>query len=38
MISQKLIDEFKKIYKENYRVDLTDSQAREVGNNLVGFF
>lgn len=38
MISQKLIDEFKKIYKEDYGVSLTDSQASEIGNNLVGFF
>lgn len=38
MISQKMIEEFKHIYKEEYGVDLTDSQASEIGNNLVGFF
>lgn len=38
MLSQKLIDEFKKIFKEGYGVDYTDLGARGAANNLVGFF
>lgn len=38
MISQKLIDEFKQIFKEKYGVEYTDTEAREAAGNLVGFF
>lgn len=38
MLSQKLIDEFKQIFKEEYGVEYTDAEAREAANNLVGFF
>lgn len=38
MLPQKLIDEFKQIFKTKYNVDYTDEEAREATNNLVGFF
>lgn len=38
MISQKLIDEFKQLFKNKYGVNYTDEEAREAANNLVGFF
>ncbi|MBI2085718.1 hypothetical protein HYT74_00085 [Candidatus Daviesbacteria bacterium] len=38
MLSQKLIDKFKKIFKEKYGVEYTAVEAREAANNLVGFF
>lgn len=38
MLSQKLIDEFKQIFKEKYNVNYTDEKAREATNNLVGYF
>jgi len=37
-ISDKYIQEFKKIYKDKYGEELTDEKAREMGENLVGFF
>ena len=36
--SQKLIDEYKRIFKEEYGVEYTDQEAQEGANNLVGFF
>lgn len=38
MLSQKLIDEFKQLFKKKYGVNYTDEEAREAANNLVGFF
>ncbi len=38
MISQKLIDELKQIIKEDYKKELTNSKAHEVGETLVTFF
>ena len=38
MLSDKAIEEYKKIFKEEYGQDLTDTEAREQGERLVGFF
>lgn len=38
MISQKLIDEFKRIIKKEYDVKLSDSEAKEEGQRLVDYF
>lgn len=38
MVSQKLIDEFKQIFKEKYKVSYTDEEAREAAERLVGFY
>lgn len=37
-ISKKLLDELKKIMKEEYGVEYTDAEAHEAGTNLVGYF
>lgn len=37
-LSDKSIQEYKKIFKEEYGQDLTDAEAREQGEGLVGFF
>lgn len=37
-ISKKLLDELKKIMKEEYGVEYTDTEAHEAGTNLVGYF
>ncbi len=37
-LSDKSVQEFKKIFKEEYGQDLTDAEAREQGERLVGFF
>ena len=37
-LSDKSIKEYKKIFKEEYGQDLTDAEAREQGERLVGFF
>lgn len=36
-ITQKDIDDFKRIYKKEYNKDITDDEAREAAYNLVGF-
>lgn len=36
-ITQKQIEEYKKIYKKEYGKELTDEEARETGQNLVRF-
>ena len=38
MISQKSADELKKIFKEEYKADLTDEDAKEAGQKLVDYF
>lgn len=38
MLSQKAIDEYKKIFKKEYGKDLTDAEAREQGQRLTDFF
>ncbi|MFC1625868.1 hypothetical protein ACFL1Q_02420 [Patescibacteria group bacterium] len=38
MLSDKAIKEFKDIFKKEYGQDLTNSEAREQGERLVGFF
>lgn len=35
--SNKLIDEFKLLFKKNYGVEYTDEEEKEAANNLVGF-
>jgi len=37
-LSQKSIDKYKKIYKKVYKEDITNAEAREQGERLVGFF
>ncbi|MHA2060840.1 MAG: hypothetical protein ACW963_00925 [Candidatus Sifarchaeia archaeon] len=37
-ISDKAVQEYKKIFKKEYGQDLTDAEAREQGERLVGFF
>ncbi len=37
-LSNKAIQEYKKIFKEEYSQELTDTEAREQGERLVGFF
>ena len=37
-VSKKYVDEFKEIYKKEHGKDLSDSEAQEAANNLVGFF
>lgn len=37
-LSDESIQEFKRIFKEEYGEDLDDATAREYGQNLVGFF
>jgi len=38
MISQKSTDNLKKIFKEEYKTDLTDEEARQTGQKLVEYF
>lgn len=38
MLSKETIDEFKKIFEEEYGVKWTDQEASEATHNLVGFF
>lgn len=38
MISQKLVDELKQIIEEDYKKDLSDQEAMEMGNSLVNYF
>lgn len=38
MLSDKAIQEFKNIYKMEYKKDLTDAEARDGAERLVGFF
>lgn len=37
-ISDKSVQEFKRLYKEKSGEDISDEKAREMGENLVGFF
>jgi len=37
-LSKKAIDEFKEIYKKEYKKELNDAEASEAANNLVGLF
>ncbi|MDD5688666.1 MAG: hypothetical protein PHQ76_00090 [Caldisericia bacterium] len=37
-LPKEAIDEFKEIYKKNYEKELTDAEASEAANNLVGLF
>jgi len=37
-LSKERIDEFKQIVKEDYGKDLTDQEASDQANNLIGFF
>lgn len=37
-LSKKAIDEFKEIFQQEYGVKLSDSEAYESANNLIGFF
>ncbi len=37
-LSDDLINEFKNIYKKEYKKDLTDAEASEAAHNLAGFF
>lgn len=37
MISQKLVDELRVIFKEDYDVDMTNEEARESAENLVKY-
>ena len=36
-ISKKLLEEFKKLYKEEFGEDITDEEALEMGQRLLGF-
>ncbi len=38
MLSQEAIDELKAIHKEEFGEDLTDDEAREMGNRLLRVF
>jgi len=37
-LSDKSVQEFKRIFKEEYGKEYTDAEAREAAENLVGFF
>jgi hypothetical protein len=37
-LSQKAIDEFKEIYKKEIGEDISDDEARELGQNLIDLF
>ena len=37
-LSKKAIEEYKKIHKKEYGKDLSDKEAYEQANNLIGFF
>ena len=38
MLPQEAIDEFKKLYKARFKVDLTDEEAAFRANNLVNLY
>lgn len=38
MLSKKLVEEYKQIVKEEYKIELTDQEAFEQATNLVNFF
>ena len=38
MLSKEAIEEFKKIWKEDYKREISDKEAYEAANNLLGFF
>jgi len=38
MLSDKAVQEFKEIFKKEYGQDISDAEAREQGERLVGFF
>jgi len=38
MLSDKAVQEFKEIFKKKYGQELTDAEARDQGERLVGFF
>ena len=38
MISKERLDEFKKIFKEQFGRDISDEKAREVGQGIVNYF
>ncbi len=37
-LSEKAVKEFKEVWKKEYGVELTDDEARESSENLLGFF
>lgn len=37
-LPEESIQEFKEIWKKEYGTDITDNQAKEYGEELVGFF
>ena len=37
-LSQKAIDELKQIFKEEFKEDLSDQEAWEMGHSLLNFF
>ena len=37
-LTQKAIDELKEIYKEEFKVDLPDKEAWEMGHRILGLF
>ena len=38
MLSKQVLDEFKKIYKEQYGENISDKKATELATNLLVFF
>lgn len=38
MLPKEAINEFKKLYKKIYGIDLNDAEAERRANNLVGFY
>ncbi len=38
MISPQRVQELKKIFKEDYKVELTDEEAQDAGQKLVDYF
>lgn len=38
MVSRKLLEELKKIIKEDYKVELSVQEVSEIANTLVNFF
>lgn len=37
-LSSKTIEDFKRIYKEEFGIELTDSESQKYANNLVRYF
>lgn len=37
-LSSKTIEDFKRVYKEEFGIELTDSEAQKHSNNLVKYF